>query len=73
MAEGRFAAVVLYEDVALKTRDRDLEMPTLPDAQIAEIREHYRLAEHIPGPYLHGVYVYKPLAEFKPLALLIDN
>jgi hypothetical protein len=67
LAEGRFAAVVLYEDVGQATRDRDLEMPTLPDAQIAEIREHYTLAEHIPGPYLHGVYVYKPLA------LLTDN
>jgi hypothetical protein len=60
LAGTSFAAVVLYQDVRYNSFDHDLEMPTLPDTQIAAIREHYRLTEHIPGPYLNGIYVYKP-------------
>lgn len=60
LAQEQFAAVVLYEDVSRAARDRDLELPTLPETQIAAIREHYTLTAHIPGPYLNGIYVYKP-------------
>ena len=61
LIEARFSDVVLYEDVHDRIRDRDPEIPTLPDAQIEAIREHYTLVEYIPGPYLNGIYVYKPV------------
>ncbi|MGA3024655.1 MAG: glycosyltransferase family 39 protein [Bryobacteraceae bacterium] len=57
-----FSTVILYHDVS-RPADPDLEFPTLPERQLAEIRRHYRLAAHIPGPWLDGVYVYKPAAE----------
>jgi len=62
LADQVFSTVVLYHDVS-QPADPDLEFPTLPERQLAEIRLHYRLAAHIPGPYLNGVYVYKPVVE----------
>ena len=64
LAETRFPAIVLYENVQRELRDRDPELPTLPDQQLAAIRENYVLAEHIPGPYLNGIYVYKPIGRY---------
>jgi hypothetical protein len=60
LAASVFSTVLLFEDVHQKP-ETDLEIPTLPAAQIDEIRKHYRLVEHLPGPYLAGVYVYKPV------------
>ena len=58
-AEG-FFTIVLYEDVNHRDPAQDAEFPSLPLAQIEEIREHYRLVARIPGPYLGGAYVYQP-------------
>jgi hypothetical protein len=55
----KFATVILYQDVN-QPFDPDLELPTLPVAQIAEIRRNYKLVQHVPGPYLNGVFVYQP-------------
>ncbi len=57
LATGAIATVVLYQDVRAPL-DPDPELPTLPVSQLDEIRKHYVLAAHIPGPYLDGVFVY---------------
>lgn len=57
LAAGAFSTLVLYEDLA-RPLEPDLEIPTLPAAQRAEIQKHYSLVRHIPGPYLGGIYVY---------------
>jgi hypothetical protein len=61
LAASAFSTVLLFEDVHQEP-DKNLEIPTLPAAQIEEIRKHYRLVDHLPGPYLAGVYVYKPVS-----------
>jgi hypothetical protein len=38
----------------------DLELLAFTDAQLGEVRKHYRLVAHLPGPYLSGVFIYKP-------------
>jgi len=60
IAQQAFSTIVLYQDVN-GSFDPDLELLSFTDAQLDEIRRHYRIAAHIPGPYLNGVYVYKPL------------
>jgi hypothetical protein len=60
LAASAFSTVILFEDVQQKQQP-DLEIPTLPASQIEEIRKHYRLVDHLPGPYLAGAYVYKPI------------
>lgn len=55
----KFSAILLYQDVGHLT-PTDLEVPSLPDAQMDAVHRHYRLAERVPGPYLEGVYVYLP-------------
>jgi hypothetical protein len=59
LAAGAIPTVVLYQDLRAPL-DPDPELPTLPAVQLDEIRKHYILAAHIPGPYLDGVFVYKP-------------
>jgi hypothetical protein len=59
IARQAFSVIVLYQDLS-RPSDMDLEMPRLPENQMDEIRKHYRLVKHIPGPYLGGVYVYEP-------------
>jgi hypothetical protein len=59
LAASAFSTVLLFEDVHKKP-ELELEIPTLPPVQIEEIRKHYKLVDHLPGPYLAGVYVYKP-------------
>jgi hypothetical protein len=61
-ARAAFPLVILYEDVSNPIPDPSLEIARLPPAQLAEFRRHYRLVDHIPGPYLGGIYIYKPLA-----------
>jgi Dolichyl-phosphate-mannose-protein mannosyltransferase len=60
LAASRFSTVILVEDVRTDHPPLDIEISTLPAAQLAEIRKHYTLAQHIPGPVLDGMYVYKP-------------
>lgn len=59
LAARRFATVILYHDLD-QTEALHAEIPTLPAAQLAEIRRHYQRVAHIPGPYLGGLYLYKP-------------
>ena len=54
-----FSTIVLYQDVR-RPGNPGPEFPTLPEDQLREIRESYTLAAHIPGPYLDGLYVYRP-------------
>jgi len=60
LAASAFSTILLFEDVRQK-QNLDPEIPTLPAMQIEEIRKHYKLVDHLPGPYLAGVYVYKPV------------
>jgi hypothetical protein len=57
-----FGVVILYEDLAWTGEEKNQEFPSLPEAHLQAMREHYRLVEHIPGPLLGGVYVYEPAA-----------
>jgi hypothetical protein len=60
IARQAFSRIILYQDLT-KPLDIDLEVPSLPENQMNEIRNHYRLVAQIPGPYLSGVYLYEPL------------
>jgi hypothetical protein len=60
IAASAFSTIILMEDVRTDHSPLDIEISTLPAAQLAEIRKHYRLVQRIPGPALDGVYVYKP-------------
>jgi len=62
IAAQAFSTIVLYRDVN-RPFDSSLELLALTDAQLDELRRHYRITAHIPGPYLDGIYVYKPLSE----------
>jgi hypothetical protein len=54
-----FSTIVLYQDLS-QPFDTSAELLSLPEAQLAEIRKHYRLVRHISGPYLDGVFAYQP-------------
>lgn len=63
IAARKFATICLWTEVspaALTPPIADQEIADLPDTQMAEVRKHYKLVAHIPGPYLDGLYVYKP-------------
>jgi hypothetical protein len=60
LAGGAIPTVILYWDLS-KPFDNDPEIPGLPEGQLAEIRKHYKLVRHIPGPYLDGAFLYQPL------------
>jgi hypothetical protein len=61
LARGAFSTVILNEDVFQARKFNDPEIGTLPLMQLDEVRKHYRLVRHIPGPFLDGVYVYQPI------------
>jgi hypothetical protein len=61
IAAGAFSAIVLFEDIQRPGGGLPIEISTLPPAQIEQMRKHYKLARHIPGPGWHDVYVYKPV------------
>ncbi len=64
LAAGRFSLVILYDDLFDGPMlSANPEIPSLPEAQLDEIRRHYRLVAHIPGPLLAGDYLYEPIAE----------
>jgi hypothetical protein len=67
LARGAFSAVILHQDVFHSSSAGNAEIAALPLAQLDEVRRHYRLAAHVPGPFLDGVYIYQPLAE-EPLS-----
>ena len=60
LARGAFSTVILSQDVFQEQPVAGPEIGTLPASQLEEVRKHYRLVQHIPGPYLDGVYVYQP-------------
>ncbi|HSP69605.1 MAG TPA: glycosyltransferase family 39 protein [Bryobacteraceae bacterium] len=60
LARGAFSTVILSEDVFQKQRITGPEIGTLPASQLEEVRKHYRLVQHINGPFLDGIYVYQP-------------
>jgi hypothetical protein len=60
LARAAFSTVILNEDVFNGRLFDNLEIGSLTPSQIQEVRRHYRLVKHIPGPFLDGVYVYKP-------------
>lgn len=60
LARGAFSTVILSEDVFQPPQFSDPEIATLPSTQLEEIRRHYRLVRHVPGPFLFGVFVYQP-------------
>ena len=60
LARSAFSTVLLLEDVSTPHAPLDMEISSLPAAQLEEIRRHYTLVKHVPGPALSGVYVYKP-------------
>jgi Dolichyl-phosphate-mannose-protein mannosyltransferase len=60
LAAESFSTIILFEDAGHPDPNQDAEIPTLPPTQIQEIQKHYKLVDHIPGPYLNGVYIYKP-------------
>ena len=61
LARGAFSTVILSEDVFQPRQFDDAEIGTLPLSQLDEVRKHYRLVRHVPGPFLDGVYVYQPV------------
>jgi len=60
LAASAFSTIILMEDVRTSHTPLDVEVSTLPAAQLAEIRKHYALVKRIPGPILDGLYVYMP-------------
>src|SRR5262249_24600747 len=60
IAARAFSTIILFEDVNRHEFEMHAELATLAPAQIQEVRKHYRLVDHIPGPYVNGLYVYKP-------------
>jgi hypothetical protein len=62
IAAARFRTIILLEDVRTDHPPLDIEISTLPAAQLAEIRKHYTLVQRISGTVLDGTYIYKPRA-----------
>ena len=60
IAAEAFSTVVLYDDFDHPDPGRDIEISRLPRSQMEEIHRHYKLVAHIPGPYVDGLFVYKP-------------
>src|SRR5579863_1063563 len=56
IASARFSTILLMEDVNHRDPHLSVEISTLPEAQIDEIRRHYRLVKR----NSIGIYVYKP-------------
>lgn len=60
IAAGKFSTIVLLEDVRTAHPPLDIEISSLPTAQLAAVRERYALVKRIPSPVLDGIYVYQP-------------
>ncbi len=60
LARRAVSTVILHSNIFEPQRDSNAEIASLPAGQLAELRAGYRLAAHVPGPFLDGVYVYQP-------------
>lgn len=60
IAARKFSTICLWTDLN-SPAPLDEEIANLPAAQIDAIRKNYKRIAHIPGPYLDGLYVYRPL------------
>jgi len=60
LAAATFSTILLLEDLRNREAPLDMEISSLPAAQLDEIRKGYTMVKHISGPALNGVYVYKP-------------
>jgi hypothetical protein len=60
LSRGAIPLVILYEDLSNPLADQSREIGRLLPIHAEEVREHYHLVEHIPGPNLGGIYVYQP-------------
>ena len=61
LAAAAFSTVILGGDLSTSnTGPVDPDLGGLPSVEIDEIRKHYSLVKHVPGPYLEGLYVYQP-------------
>jgi hypothetical protein len=60
LASQAFSTILLFQNLETGRYDLGPEITRLPTAQMDEIRKHYKLVAHIPGPYVDGIYVYKP-------------
>ena len=65
IAAGEFSTILLMEDVNHRGNGLNIELATLPDVQIDEVRRRYRLVAKIPGS---DVYVYKPVGQASGLS-----
>jgi hypothetical protein len=63
IAASAFSTIILLEDVRTDHTPLDIEISTLPAAQLAEVRKHYTLVQRVAGPVLDGMYVYKPRSQ----------
>ena len=61
LADAKFALIVLYQDLFSNTVPSHPELPSLPEAHLDEIRKHYSLVAHVPGPFWAGAFVYQPI------------
>ena len=59
LAAAAIPTVILYWDLS-KPFKNNPKNPALPESQLQEIHDHYKLVKHVPGPYLDGVFVYEP-------------
>src|ERR1043166_14555 len=60
IAAEKFSTIFLFQDVHEHDANLDVEVSTFLPEQTQEIEKHYKLVAQIPGPYLNGIYVYKP-------------
>ena len=68
IAGARFSTILLMEDVNHPDPNLSVEISTLPDAQIEEVRRHYRLVQR----NSIGIYVYRPVSRVvEPLAVQV--
>jgi hypothetical protein len=62
LARKAFSTVVLTDDVAKPAQDFFLELIIVPESLREAIRQQYHLVKHIPGGFLHELFVYQPNA-----------
>ncbi|MDQ6760557.1 MAG: DUF2029 domain-containing protein [Acidobacteriota bacterium] len=65
IAAHAFSTIILFEDLT-QPREANPEIASLLPAQRLAIQNNYHPVRHIPGPYLNGIYVYKPREERRP-------
>ena len=61
LAAGAFSSVILMQDVSKAPVRQDVEISSLPENQIEEVRKHYALTAHLTAA--GDLYVYRPREE----------